>query len=148
MPLKEINLYCPSCGYDLRGSPRGDCPECGKAVDREAMLTRLLSDDARPIRGALLLIVTAPFFFCFLYAALRNEFVWVVYAVFMLAVLGIATVADMAEASFRHRVRTGRRPGFVMASASVVLLMAALGFVTAIMTMAAYMISISVFRLF
>lgn len=28
-------IACPSCGYDLRGTPAGACPECGEAV-REA----------------------------------------------------------------------------------------------------------------
>lgn len=28
---------CPDCGYDLRGlAEKGDCPECGRAFEREA----------------------------------------------------------------------------------------------------------------
>jgi hypothetical protein len=28
--------HCPSCGYDLRGSPSGVCPECGDDADSQA----------------------------------------------------------------------------------------------------------------
>jgi hypothetical protein len=30
-PVKRAAHECPQCGYDLRGNPRGDCPECGWA---------------------------------------------------------------------------------------------------------------------
>lgn len=26
-------LYCPQCGYDVRAASRGECPECGQAID-------------------------------------------------------------------------------------------------------------------
>lgn len=32
-----LELFCPSCGYDLRGSPNDTCPECGGTFDRAAM---------------------------------------------------------------------------------------------------------------
>ena len=31
-------LFCPECGYDLRGTEHTDrCPECGTAIDRSAI---------------------------------------------------------------------------------------------------------------
>jgi len=30
-------LYCPECGYDLRGIESPRCPECGQAIDRAAL---------------------------------------------------------------------------------------------------------------
>jgi hypothetical protein len=30
-------LFCPECGYDLRGTTSDRCPECGLAIDRAAM---------------------------------------------------------------------------------------------------------------
>jgi hypothetical protein len=29
----DVELHCPACGYDLRGSPSGVCPECGGAFE-------------------------------------------------------------------------------------------------------------------
>lgn len=31
--LKDADFNCPSCGYNLRGTPGGVCPECGWMVD-------------------------------------------------------------------------------------------------------------------
>ncbi len=31
--LKDLDFPCPSCGYNLKGTPRGNCPECGWIVD-------------------------------------------------------------------------------------------------------------------
>ncbi|HSZ55361.1 MAG TPA: hypothetical protein VK797_06860 [Tepidisphaeraceae bacterium] len=31
------DLFCPECGYDLRGSASDRCPECGLAIDRAGM---------------------------------------------------------------------------------------------------------------
>src|SRR5687768_11648433 len=41
IPTSELDIPCPRCGYDLRGSPGGGgvCPECGLAVDPELMRT-------------------------------------------------------------------------------------------------------------
>jgi hypothetical protein len=34
----DAELFCPGCGYDLRGSANSDrCPECGLAIDREEL---------------------------------------------------------------------------------------------------------------
>lgn len=35
----EVELHCPACGYDLRASPSGVCPECG-GVFESAQLAR------------------------------------------------------------------------------------------------------------
>jgi hypothetical protein len=32
------DLYCPQCGYNLRGLSSDKCPECGLSLDRAAML--------------------------------------------------------------------------------------------------------------
>jgi len=32
-PADEGELFCPQCGYDLRGLGSGRCPECGLAID-------------------------------------------------------------------------------------------------------------------
>jgi hypothetical protein len=34
--LPGTELFCPECGYDLRGSTGERCPECGLAIDRAA----------------------------------------------------------------------------------------------------------------
>src|SRR5438477_5488650 len=31
-------VFCPECGYDLRGIPEGCCPECGFRYERQAIL--------------------------------------------------------------------------------------------------------------
>lgn len=31
------DLFCPACGYNLRGTRSAHCPECGLAVDRELL---------------------------------------------------------------------------------------------------------------
>ena len=31
-----LDIYCPNCGYNLRGLPSPRCPECGSAVDLTA----------------------------------------------------------------------------------------------------------------
>lgn len=33
----DAELHCPECGYDLRATEAGRCPECGSAFDRAAM---------------------------------------------------------------------------------------------------------------
>jgi hypothetical protein len=33
MPLIQDGLYCPACGYDLRGLSSDRCPECGLTID-------------------------------------------------------------------------------------------------------------------
>lgn len=35
----EPEIFCPQCGYDLRALTSDRCPECGLAIDREAMRT-------------------------------------------------------------------------------------------------------------
>ncbi|MGB7161379.1 MAG: hypothetical protein WBD40_25195 [Tepidisphaeraceae bacterium] len=32
----DLDLYCPNCGYSLRGLESDNCPECGLKVDRSA----------------------------------------------------------------------------------------------------------------
>jgi len=32
----ELELFCPGCGYSLRGITSDNCPECGIAIDRSA----------------------------------------------------------------------------------------------------------------
>src|SRR5438105_2936585 len=34
-----VEVFCPECGYDLRGIPEGACPECGFRYDRKAILS-------------------------------------------------------------------------------------------------------------
>lgn len=33
MSLSADGMYCPGCGYDLRGLSSGRCPECGLSID-------------------------------------------------------------------------------------------------------------------
>jgi hypothetical protein len=33
IPLESEGIYCPGCGYDLRGLGSGRCPECGLGID-------------------------------------------------------------------------------------------------------------------
>ena len=33
----DAELHCPECGYDLRATEAGRCPECGSVFDRELM---------------------------------------------------------------------------------------------------------------
>ena len=33
----DEDLYCPNCGYNLRGIPEDRCPECGHGYDRGAV---------------------------------------------------------------------------------------------------------------
>ena len=35
------NLFCPACGYNLRGTQSARCPECGLAVDRAMPASRI-----------------------------------------------------------------------------------------------------------
>ncbi len=35
--MNPSEIYCPECGYDLRGIPEGMCPECGFRYDRQAI---------------------------------------------------------------------------------------------------------------
>jgi hypothetical protein len=37
MSEANADLYCPACGYWLRGIESQRCPECGKPIDREAL---------------------------------------------------------------------------------------------------------------
>lgn len=32
--VSETDLFCPGCGYNLRGTDSARCPECGLAIDR------------------------------------------------------------------------------------------------------------------
>lgn len=41
MPDGDAELLCPQCGYDLRGIASERCPECGAAVDRDSVASRL-----------------------------------------------------------------------------------------------------------
>ena len=36
----EFPVYCPKCGYLLRGLPDGRCPECGTSFERGRLLVR------------------------------------------------------------------------------------------------------------
>lgn len=40
---EESDLFCPRCGYSLRGIPSAVCPECGTSFDREALAHRRLA---------------------------------------------------------------------------------------------------------
>jgi len=37
-PEEQFPLYCPKCGYLLRGLPDGRCPECGTSFERGRLL--------------------------------------------------------------------------------------------------------------
>jgi hypothetical protein len=45
-------MRCPDCGYDLRGLPSGQCPECGRAFDPSDPASYL----GRPLSGRTLLV--------------------------------------------------------------------------------------------
>ena len=49
-------VHCPRCGYDLRGSPPTQCPECGEPTDFESLRQseRNLLNPHRAIRRLLL----------------------------------------------------------------------------------------------
>jgi hypothetical protein len=42
-PVSDDSLerFCPDCGYDLRGIASQRCPECGLAIDSDAILSRI-----------------------------------------------------------------------------------------------------------
>lgn len=46
-----LELPCPACGYDLRGSPGDTCPECGGAFDRAALAARAIPWEHRRTLG-------------------------------------------------------------------------------------------------
>jgi hypothetical protein len=33
LPIPDLGLRCPGCGYNLAGLPEHRCPECGRALD-------------------------------------------------------------------------------------------------------------------
>lgn len=37
-PAMALDLDCPACHYNLRGSPDGTCPECGAGFTRKELL--------------------------------------------------------------------------------------------------------------
>jgi hypothetical protein len=37
IPSLSEELFCPECGYDLRGAASDRCPECGLAIDRQSL---------------------------------------------------------------------------------------------------------------
>jgi hypothetical protein len=46
----DIELFCPGCGYSLRGISSANCPECGLAIDRtEASVSRIPWEHRRRI---------------------------------------------------------------------------------------------------
>ncbi len=40
----DEDLYCPECGYNLRGIPEDRCPECGFGYDRGAIRAQSISE--------------------------------------------------------------------------------------------------------
>ena len=38
LATSDETLFCPGCGYDLRGSSDGPCSECGLPIDRASLL--------------------------------------------------------------------------------------------------------------
>lgn len=40
----DEDLYCPQCGYNLRGIPENRCPECGFGYDRGAIRAQAISE--------------------------------------------------------------------------------------------------------
>jgi hypothetical protein len=55
-------LFCPDCGYDLRGQTEERCPECGFHYDRPALLAmnrRAFNDGMHPFLDAVPLLVTS-----------------------------------------------------------------------------------------
>ena len=49
-PLPDTELFCPGCGYSLRGIASANCPECGLAIDRsEASVSRIPWEHRRRI---------------------------------------------------------------------------------------------------
>lgn len=45
--LKNTSALCPACGFDLINQRRPDCPECGTAIDPDALIVQ--SDPPGPI---------------------------------------------------------------------------------------------------
>lgn len=48
----EVELHCPACGYDLRGSPSGVCPECGEAFQSDQLARTSIPWEHRSHYGA------------------------------------------------------------------------------------------------
>ncbi|HEX8523109.1 MAG TPA: zinc ribbon domain-containing protein [Tepidisphaeraceae bacterium] len=42
-PTTEADLFCPHCGYSLRGITSARCPECGSAIDWDAVTKSTIS---------------------------------------------------------------------------------------------------------
>ncbi len=58
---RSMEIYCPSCGYNLRGIPEIRCPECGFGFDRTAVEATAINEFGRRLAIYSAIIIRAAF---------------------------------------------------------------------------------------
>ena len=145
--MKEINLHCPGCGYDLRGTPEGLCPECGKAFEREAIRQRLTQSPSW-WNAALVCFLVVPFLFMITVRLLprtSNEGLWVLYFCALFVGALITAMVDAERLEYRRVVSEGKRPRSGYAAMIGLFEFTCLSIVGLFMTGVAFMMLIGLF---